>query len=269
MTTRASETSPQVYARIGGILYLVIIAIGALDQISIRGGLIASGDAVSTAKHIMAAESLWRIGIAGDIIMHVFDIPLMLVLYVLLKPVNKNLASLAVLFNLIQTAVLAANKLNLLMPLSLLGNADYLRVFEPGQLYALSYLFVRAHDNGFGIGLIFFGFACLIYGYLLFRSGYFPRAIGALIVIAGLSYLTSSFMLILAPVYAGIVLPVLVLALVGELSLGLWLTVRGVNVTVWDKRASLPVVPDGSLAAAGPRAESLQGRGSAGYDGAG
>ena len=237
MTTRTIKTSPQVYARIGGILYLVIIVVGALDQIFIRGRLIASGDAVSTAKNIMAAESLWRIGIAGDILMHVFDIPLMLVLYVLLKPVSKNLALLAVLFNLIQTAVLVANKLNLLMPLFLLGNADYLKAFEPRQLYALTYLFVRSHDNGFGIGLIFFGFACLVYGYLLFRSGYFPRAIGVLIVIAGLSYLTNSFTLILAPAYAGLVLPVLVLALIGELSLGLWLIVKGVNVPKWEKRA--------------------------------
>jgi len=237
MTTRTIEISPRVYGRIGGILYLGIIIVGALDQIFIRGRLIASGDAVSTAKNIMAAESLWRIGIAGDIIMHVFDIPVMLVLYILLKPVNKNLALLAVLFNIIQTAVLVANKLNLFMPLFLLGSVDYLKAFEPSQLNALSYLFVRAHDIGFGIGLIFFGFACLVYGYLLFRSGYFPRAIGVLILIAGLSYLTNSFTLILAPAYAGIVLPILGLALIGELSLGLWLIVKGVNVPMWEKRA--------------------------------
>jgi hypothetical protein len=226
-----------VYARIGGILYLLIIVVGALDQIFIRGSLIVPGDAVSTAKNILAAEPLWRIGIAGDILMHVCDIPLMLVLYVLLKPVNRNLALLAVLFNLVQTAVLAANKLNLLTPLFLLGNAQALKAFEPAQLDALSYLSIRAHDNGFGIGLIFFGFACLIYGYLLFRSGFFPRAIGVLIVIAGLSYLTNSFTLILAPDYAGKVLPVLVFALIGELSLGLWLLVKGVNVAEWEKRA--------------------------------
>ncbi|MBI5301521.1 MAG: DUF4386 domain-containing protein [Chloroflexi bacterium] len=237
MTTRTIGTSPQVYARIAGILYLLIIVVGALDQIFIRGRLIVSGDAMSTAKNIIAAESLWRIGIAGDIILHVFDIPIMLVMYILLKPVNKNLALLAVLFNLIQTAVLVVNKLNLLMPLFLLGNADYLKAIEPSQLYALSYLFVRVHDFGFGIGLIFFGFACLIYGYLLFSSGYFPRAVGVLIVIAGLSYLTNSFTLILAPKYSGAILPVLALALIGELSLSLWLIVRGVNLPKWEKRA--------------------------------
>jgi Domain of unknown function (DUF4386) len=237
MIVRNAQTSPQVYARIGGLLYLMIILAGALGEIFIRGKLIVSGDAASTASNIMASQSLWRIGIAGDLIMHVFDIPVMLALYVLLRPVNKNLALMAILFNLIQTAVLVANKLNLLMPLFLLGNADYLKTFDPNQLYALAYLFVRAHDNGFGIGLIFFGFACLTYGYLIFRSGYFPRILGVLIAIAGLSYLTDSFALILAPTSAGTVFPILVLALIGELSLCLWLIVKGVDLLKWEKRA--------------------------------
>jgi hypothetical protein len=242
MKSQTFEASPQVYARIGGILYLMIIIAGALGEIFIRGKLIMSGDAISTANNIMASQSLWRIGIAGDILMHVFDIPLMLAFYVLLKPVNKNLALLAMLFNLIQTAVLVANKLNLLMPLFLLGNADYLKAFEPNQIYALMYVFIKAHDYGFGIGLIFFGFACLIYGYLLFRSGYFPRTLGVLMAIAGLSYLANSFTLILAPAYAGTILPILVLALIGELSLCLWLIVKGVNVQGWNKRASTAIV---------------------------
>ncbi len=174
MTTRTTPASPQVYARIGGVLYLIIIIAGALGEIFIRGKLVVSGDALSTASHIMASPSLWRIGIAGDLLMHVCDVPLMLIFYVLLRPVNKHLALLAVLFNLIQTAVLVANKLNLLMPTFLLGNADYLKAFEPNQLSALAYVFIKAHDYGFGIGLIFFGFACLMYGYLLFKIGLFP-----------------------------------------------------------------------------------------------
>jgi uncharacterized protein DUF4386 len=237
MTIRTVQTSPQVYARIGGILYLIIIIAGALGEIFIRGKLIVSGDAMSTASNIMASQSRWRIGIAGDLLMHVCDIPLMLVFYVLLRPVNKNLAFLAVLFNLMQTAVLVANKLNLLMPLFLLGNADYLKAFEANQLSALTHVFIKAHDYGFGVGLIFFGFACLIYGYLLFRSGYFPRTLGVLLVLAGLSYLTNSFTLILAPTYAETIFPVLVLALIGELSLCLWLIVKGVDIPKWEKLA--------------------------------
>ena len=236
MATRTTQTSPQVYARIGGVLYLMILVAGALGEIFIRGKLIVSGNATSTASNIIASQSLWRIGIAGDLLMHICDIPVMLVLYLLLRPVNKNLARLAVLFNLIQTAVLVANKLNLLMPLFLLGNADYLKAFDPNQLSALAYLFIKAHDYGYGIGLIFFGFACLTYGYLLFRSGYFPRLLGVLIALAGLSYLTDSFTLILAPAFAGTIFPILVLALIGELSLCLWLILKGVDVPKWEKR---------------------------------
>src|ERR1041385_3317233 len=190
MTNDTVEPSPQVYARIGGILYLLIIVTGVLSELFTQGTLVVSGDAVSTANNIMASQSLWRVGIAGDILMHVFDIPLMLIFYILLKPVNKNLALLAVLFNLVQSAVLVANSLNLLMPLFLLGNADYLKVLEPNQLYTLAYLFIKLNDFGFGVGLIFFGFECLILGYLIFRSGYFPRFLGILMQIAGLSYLT-------------------------------------------------------------------------------
>jgi hypothetical protein len=238
MTTRNLETSPQVYARIGGILYLLIIVFGAIGEIFIRGRLIVSGDAISTANNIMASQSLWRIGIAGDLIMHVFDVPLMLVFYVLLKPVNKNLAMLAVLFNLVQTAVLVANKLNLLVPLFLLGNADYLKAFEPNQLYALAYVFVKLNDYGFGVGLIFFGFTCLVLGYLIFRSGYFPRILGILMQIAGLSYLTNSFTLLLAPAFASIIVPAILLpALIGELSLCLWLLLKGVNLQRWNEQA--------------------------------
>ena len=238
MTTRTVEVSPQVYARIAGSLYLIIIIAGALGQIFIRGRLIIAGDAVATAGNLMASQSLWRIGIAGDLLMHVFDIPVMLALYLLLKPVNKHLAVSAVLFNLIQTAVLVVNKLNLLVPLLLLGSAEYLKALEPQQLQALAYVPLRLHDYGFGIGLIFFGCVCLVQGYLIFKSGFLPKTIGLLMALAGLSYLTNSITLLLAPAYAEMVVPVLALALLGELSLSLWLLIKGVNIEQWNQRAA-------------------------------
>jgi uncharacterized protein DUF4386 len=236
MATSTIKTSPHIYARIGGILYLLIIVGGILLPILVSVRLVAPGSAVSTAQNIVASPSLWRIGITGDIVIHVLDLPLMVVLYVLLKPINKSLAFLAVFFNLIQTAVLVANTLNLVMPMLLLGNGNYLKVFESDQLYALAYLFVEAYDYGTLIGLIFFGFACLVYGYLLFKSGYFPKPLGVLMTIAGLSYLANSLTHILVPAYAEKIGMVLVLALIGELSFCLWLLMKGVNVPEWEKR---------------------------------
>jgi len=239
MTDRAVETSPQVYARIGGVLYLIIIVAGLFGETFVRGTLVVSGDATATANNIMASQLLWRIGIAGDLIMHVCDVPLMLVFYVLLRPVSKNLALLAVLFNLIATAVLVAYKLNLLVALFLLGGAGYLKAFEPHQLHTLMYLFVKADGYGFGIGLIFFGFECLVVGYLIFRSRYLPKILGVLMQIAGLCYLLNSFALLLVPTFANMIFPaILVPAFIGELSLCLWLLVKGVNVPQWEEKAS-------------------------------
>ena len=238
MTTRTQEISPQVYARIGGVLYLIIIAAGIFGEIFVRGRLIVSGDATATANQIMAAPLLWRFGIAGDMIMHLCDIPVMLVFYVLLRPVHRNLALMALLFNLIQTAVLAANKLNLLVPLFLLSNADYLQAFDPVQLHGLAYLLIKTHSYGFGIGLIFFGLACLVDGYLIFKSGYLPRIFGVLMQLAGLSYLINSFALLLAPTFATMISPAILLPpFIGELSLCLWLLLKGVNIEQWKKRA--------------------------------
>jgi hypothetical protein len=228
--------SPQLYARLGGVLYLAIIVLGMFGEMFVRGSLVVSGDAAATADNIEASQLLWRTGIVGDLLMHVFDVPVIVVLYLLLKPVSKSLALLATLINLVQTAVLVANKLNLLVPLFLLENSAYLKEFSSAQLDALSYLAIKAHGFGFGIGLIFFGFACLVRGYLIFRSGYLPKAIGVLIVVAGLSYLTNSFALLLAPSFAASIFPAILMpAFIGELSLCLWLIVKGVNLERWQQ----------------------------------
>lgn len=233
--------SARRYARVGGVLYLIIIAAGITGELVVRGATVVPGNAAATARNIAAAPSLWRAGIAGDLLMHMCDVGLMLVFFVLLRPVNAKLALLAVLFNLVQTSVLVANKLNLLLPLFLLGDAAYLKAFTPEQLQALSYVSLRTHDYGFGFGLIFFGMACLVLGYLIARSGYFPRVLGSLMQLAGVCYLTNSFALVLYPRLAATLFPVILLPpFLAELSLALWLVVKGVDVRKWDARAGVP-----------------------------
>lgn len=236
-----SEASPQVYARIGGVLYLIIIVAGLFGEIGVRDRLVVWGDPTATANNIMASPLLWRIGIAGDLIMHACDVPLMLIFFLLLRPVSRNLALLAVLFNLVTTAALVAYKLNLWVALSLLGNASHLKAFEPRQLHALAYLFIKADGYGFGIGLIYFGFECLVIGYLVYRAGYLPRALGVLMQIAGLCYLTNSFALLLVPAVANRLFPlILVPSFIGEASLCLWLLVKGVDMPKWEARTISP-----------------------------
>ncbi|OMQ10516.1 DUF4386 domain-containing protein [[Flexibacter] sp. ATCC 35103] len=231
------ENSPQLYARIAGILYLVIIVMGFCAETFVRNKLFVSGDATATANNIIHAEFLWKIGITADLIMQICDLPVMIILYYLLKPISKKLALLNLSFNLIQTAVLVANKLNLLAALFFLGDAAYLKSFTPDQLHTLSYLSIKLHDFGFGVGLIFFGFVCLFEGYLIFKSGYFPKTIGVLMAIAGICYLFNSFALILIPQLSSIA--ILMPCLLAELSLSLWLVFKGVNLPVWKQHFQL------------------------------
>ena len=226
-------------ARIAGVLYLVLIGIGMFGVLVVRGNLIVSADAEKTATNILHSPLLWRTGIATDLVMHVLDIPIMLILYVLLGPVSKNIALMALLFNIVQTAVLVANKLNLVAALLYLGNGAYLSSVEPSALHAQMYISLKLHDIGFGIGLIFFGFTCLLNGYLIFRSGYFPKTIGILMQIAGACYLINSFTLIVAPGYASALFPfAMVPAFVAELSFSGWLVIKGVDATKWTAKAN-------------------------------
>ena len=236
MTT---TVSPQHYARFGGLLYLLIIIVGVMGELMIRGTLVVGGDAEATAVNIAASPQLWRIGIAGDLLMHVCDVFVMWAIYVLLRPVNRNLALLVLLFNLIQTAVLVANKLILLVPLFLLGDALYAQAFDTAQLQAWSQLAIDLHGYGFGVGLIFFGFVLLIEGYLVRKSGFLPPLIGALLQVAGVCYLINSVALLLAPGIASLLFPaILVPCFIAELSFALWMLIKGVNVAEWERRAS-------------------------------
>jgi hypothetical protein len=208
-------------------------------EVFVRGSLVVSGDAESTASNILASQALWRAGIASDLLMHVLDVPLIIILYLLLRPVNRSLALLASLLNIVQTCVLVANKLTLIVPLLVLPESLHLSGLSRQELHALSYVAINLHGYGFGVGLIFFGFASLTRGYLIFKSGYFPRILGVLLGVAGVSYLVNSFALLLAPSLASAMFPAILLpALVGELAFSLWLLVKGVDANAWKRQVS-------------------------------
>jgi hypothetical protein len=241
MASTAIEPSPQQFARLGGIAYLIIILAGGLGEVYVRGTLVVSGDAPATADNIMASPLLWRAGIAGDLLMHICDVVMMLVLYVLLRPVSRSLALLGLLCHATSIAVLVINKLNMLVPLLLLGDADYLKAIDPAEAQALAYVAIRTHAHGFNFGLIFFGLACLVRGYLIHRSGYLPRLLGTLLVAAGACYLFNGFAVILAPSFSANLFPwILLPSFVAELALALWLVAKGVDMEQWNARALGP-----------------------------
>ncbi|HEU0078460.1 MAG TPA: DUF4386 domain-containing protein [Longimicrobiaceae bacterium] len=234
--------SPRVLARTGGVLYLVIIGGGLFGEAFIRNRVIVPGNAAATAANLGSMETLWRFGIAAELFMLICTTALALILFVLLRPVSRDLALLVVFFNLVSIAVEAVNEQQLAAALFPLGGAGYLRAFGPAQLEAMASLSLVSYAHGFGVGLIFFGCECIVLGYLIFRSGYLPRAVGVLMQVAGVCYLANSFALILDPGFAGRIFPAILLpALVGELSLCLWLLVRGVDAEKWRARAGAPL----------------------------
>ncbi len=240
MADRTIEASPQLYARLGGFLYLIIIVVGLWGQAFVRGKLIVSGDATRTAANILAHESLWRAHIAGELLLLICGVGLLTIEYLLLRPVSRELSLLAMIFGIMSIATEAVITMYLIQPLFPLGTDAYLKAFTPQQLDALARLTIRAHGYGFGLSLIFFGCFCIVVGYLIFGSGYLPRFIGMLMALAGVCYLINSFALILSPELADKLYPLILLpAFLGELSLCLWLLVRGVNVRQWKDHLAL------------------------------
>jgi Domain of unknown function (DUF4386) len=210
----------QTFPRAAGLMYLAIIGLGLFGEAYVRGSLVASGNAAATASNILASALLWRTSIVTDLLMHVLDVPLIIFLYLLLKPVSHPLALLATLFNVVQTCTLVVNKLTLVGALSLLNAGTPVAP----ESAALAFFAIQLHGHGFGIGLIFFGLSCLVRSYLIIKSGYIPAFIGVLIGLAGISYLVNSFALLLSPSLAAALFPAMLLpSLVGELAFCLWL----------------------------------------------
>ena len=234
MTNRTIEASPLFYARVAGCLYLVIIISGIFGEMFVRSGLIVPGDATTTANNIIASQGLFRVGFFADSIMFLSDIALAVLLYVLLKPVSKVAALVAMCFRLAQTAVLALNLLHYHAAILLLNGTGYSAAFGMKQLNALTSFFLDMHGHGYDLGLLLFGLHCLLLGYLVFKSRYFPRVLGVLLVAAGITYLIGSYTRFLFPNYVTAVSPIYVVAIVSEVSLCLWLLIKGVKMQQWE-----------------------------------
>jgi len=236
MTTREKNNSIQKTARITGILILIMAVIAPFSMLYVPSTLIVPGEAGTTANNIIASESLFRLGMAGDAVVFLIEIVLSVLLYILLKPVSKTLALVAGFSRLAMTVIQGFNLLNHFFALLLLSGAGYLTVFEPDQLHALVLLFLNVHQSVVLIWGLSFGLHLLVLGYLVYKSGYIPGIVGILLVIASLCYLVQSFGNILYPNSEEIFALVGYLSIV-EIALPLWLLIKGVNVEQWEKRA--------------------------------
>ncbi len=236
MTTPTTETSPLFRARLAGFLYLAVNLFAPFTLLYLPSRFIVRGDAAATASHIMASESLFRFGIALNLFTFIGQIFLALALYQLLKVVNKNMASLMVIFSFLAVPIAMLNELTQFAVLQLLGGVDYFNVFPVGQLQALAYLFLRLHSQGLNIAQIFWGLWLFPMGYLVFKSGFLPRLIGILLMIACFGYVIQSF-----AAFFGYNLDIIFFTGWGELFFMLWLLIKGVDAERWKQRAATAV----------------------------
>lgn len=231
MTNYTAKTSPLFTARLAGFLYLLVVPLGIFGSLYVPSRLIVSGDAAVTANNLMASETLFRLAIVSDLLAPLVLIFVVLFLYKLLKPVDKNMAWLMVIFLLLGVPIALLSKANQFIALQLLSGADYLTVFTQEQLQALALLFLRLHDRAGTIAAIFWGLWLFPMGYLVFQSGFFPRILGILLMIACFGYVINSF-----SIFLGYSVNVGLFAALGEVLFILWLLIKGVDAEQWKKR---------------------------------
>ena len=236
MTTKVAMNSIQTTARTTGILILIMAVIAPFGMLYVPSTLIVPGDAATTAKHMMASEGLFRAGIASDSIVFLIEIALCALLYFLLEPVSKTLALVAAFARLAMTVIQGINLLNLFFALLLLSGTGYLTVFAPDQLHALMLLFLNVHQSVVHIWGLAFGLHLFVLGYLVYKSGYLPKFVGVVLIVAAVCYFIQGFGNILLPQYKEIYASIGFLSII-EIALPLWLLIKGVNVEQWKKRA--------------------------------
>jgi hypothetical protein len=238
MMERIAEASPRFKARMAGVFQLLEALTAASPGVFVLGRLVVSGNAAATAANILGHERLFWLGFASSLIGVACHIAWALLMYELLKPVNKSLSSLAAFVILVGCAIQALTSLFYIAPLIILQGGGSLSAFTPEQLQALALLFVKLRTYAFDIYLVFFGFWCILIGYLIFRSTFLPRVLGVLVAISGLGWVTY-----LSPPLANHLWPFIATAsALGEIPLEFWLIVMGVNVQRWKQQAGAAVV---------------------------
>jgi hypothetical protein len=223
--------SPQAYARLAGLLYLVVIIGGIVAELVVRQRLVVPNDPAATASNILAHEQLFRWGFAAELIAGLCVVPLILLLYEIFKVVNPRIALLAVFFSLVGGGIEGAALLGHFEPLILLTSGGSLG--PPEALQTQAYVALRMQSIGFAAALTFFGGTMLSRGYLILRSTFFPRFIGVLLAIEGVCYIANSFAKFVAPQFAPALFQVLMVSGLAEVILTLWLLVKGIDVPKW------------------------------------
>jgi hypothetical protein len=236
MTTK-EKMNPKKTARVAGLLYLMIAIFGIFSMLYGPESLLVPEDAESTAKNIATSESMYRLAFMGDLIGQVIFIFLVLLLYKLLKSVNKNQAVLMVVLVLVGVPIAMLNDLNQIAAMMIASSTGNLGVFGLDQSQAHVMLFLDLYQAGLHIAFVFWGLWLLPLGLLVFKSGFLPKILGVLLIIAGFGYLFEFVTYFLLP---DLEITIRMFTFWGEVFLALWLLIMGVNFEKWEERTLEP-----------------------------
>jgi hypothetical protein len=232
--------SPLFLARLGGVLYLVIIVGGLFGPFAVAPtGMMLGGASLPAVARILASPELYALGGIVQLIVYACDAGVALIFYELLRPVNRGLALLACFFRLVFVAVAASNMIVHFAPLVLMRGAADSPGMEPAQVEALALASIRLRTAGFDVALVFFGFHCVIAGYLIFKSTFLPRILGVALATGGAGYVANIFISVIPSPTRGYIFPyALFPAGLAEVTLTGWLILRGLNVAKWYEQGS-------------------------------
>ncbi|SFM29179.1 DUF4386 domain-containing protein [Methanolobus profundi] len=227
MANLSTDISMRKAAGIAGYGLLLMTFFALLSDALILPRLIVPGDAAATAGNIMADQVLFRLAICSFIVVAVLDVLVAWAFYILLRSVNRSISLLAAWFRLVYAAILIFSIVFLVIALQILNDAQYLAISGTDHSQAMMMLFINAFSEAWAVGLILFGLHLVLLGYLVLRSGYIPGALGLLVMLAGLSYLSDHFI--------GYLVPDQNIALStifgwGELVFMIWLLVKGHSI---------------------------------------
>ncbi len=209
-----------------GFLYLIYMVTHIISDVW-RDSFIVPGDAAATASNIMAHEKLFTITAVGDLLAAALFFLAAWALYVLLKPVNKNLALLFLLLNLAGVALQCMSAINLFAALLLMNGPDYLNIFQTDQLQALAMFFLDLREKGFLIAQLFYGAWLFPLGYLVYKSGFLPKILGIVLMVHCFTWLSTVFQSFLFPGFVAITYVSWPLGFIAEFGLTLWLLIKG------------------------------------------
>ena len=219
----------QRLAKVVGFLYVAQMALAVFGDAFVRRSLIVPADAAQTAANILASERLFRLSIVTDLIVYASVIVLFWGIYVILKPVSRDLALLGVLLRLAENAVLAMTTLMAFIALRLLSNAEYLRAIPLEQLQAHARVFLAAYGSGLYVGFVFLGLGSAVFSYVWLRSGYIPRALAWLGIVGSLLLTIGTLTIFVFPAVGVIGLAHMLPLGLYEVGLGFWLMFKGLR----------------------------------------